>query len=144
MTAVAAPSSPCRDCETGACPCGSACSGCNYTGQCSSCHGRGVVEGPPPRRSGWAVKNKGTTGHRWGTRPPMPECKGCGRAHRCDTPYYGLTPAEVLHRVIEAPGLRDRPRCTVCCVPFGSTKSRWYQIARSRGCASIGTFHKIA
>lgn len=135
--------SPCRDCETGACPCGSTCEGCDFTGDCSSCQGTGFVEGPPPAPSGWGLRNRGSTGHRWGLRPPMPPCTGCGREHRCDTPYYGVSPDEVLRRVNDAPGLRDRPRCTVCCVPFGNTTSRWYQLAQSRGCASPGSFGKI-
>jgi hypothetical protein len=144
VTAVAAPSHPCRDCETGACPCGAACEGCDFTGDCSSCRGTGFVESPTPKPNGWSKKTRDTTGRRWGTKRPMEPCVGCDRAHKCDTNYYRMTPDEVLTKVMNSPGVRDRPRCTICCVPFGSTKSHWYQVAVSRGCATVGTFHKIA
>jgi len=139
---MAAPTHPCPDCETGACPCGVTCSGCDFTGRCSTCGGSGAAEGAAPPRVNWSLPNKGSTGHRWGKKPPMPECEGCGRTHRYDTPYYRLSPEEVLRHVSKAPVLRNRPRCTICCVPFGSTKSRWYQVARARCCITPGTFGK--
>jgi hypothetical protein len=136
--------SPCRDCETGDCPCGATCEGCDFTGDCSSCRGTGFVEGAPPRPTGWARPSRRSPRRPWSVKPPMNPCAGCDRAHRSDNPYYGLTPEQVLSKVVNSPGVRDRPRCVICCVPFGGTKSRWYQVARSRDCVTVGTFCKIA
>lgn len=141
MTAPAG-HSPCRDCETGACPCGATCEGCDFTGNCSTCRGTGFVEGSGEPRGlrpgGW------NAGLRYGEKLPMEPCEGCTRAHRCDSAYYRMSPQQVLNLVTASPSLRDRPRCTVCHVPFGSMKSRWFQAAVARGCATVGTFRKIA
>jgi hypothetical protein len=132
---------PCPDCETGACPCGATCEGCDFTGDCPSCRGSGFVEGPAPKLNPWCTR--GNTGMRYGKKRPMDPCVGCDRKHRCDKDYYRMTPDEVLRKVIDTPRVRRWPRCAVCCVPFNSTTSRWYQVAHSRGCVTPGTFRKV-
>jgi hypothetical protein len=134
--------SPCSDCETGACPCGATCEGCDFTGDCSSCRGTGVVEGLP--RSLNPHRTRGTTGKRWGKKSPMDPCIGCGREHRCDKGYYRMTPDQVLRKVMNTPRIRHWPRCAICCVPFNNTTSRWYLTACSRGRVTEGTFRKVA
>lgn len=34
----------CTFCENGACPCGTGCEGCAFTGVCAECHGREIAE----------------------------------------------------------------------------------------------------
>lgn len=139
MSAPASVTHPCEDCETGACPCGSGCEACNYTGACSSCWGSGNAPGPArvwaepkPRRVANPQRGR-TQGMRWARKPPMPPCEGCTRCRRSDSAYYGLPVEQVRKLVTETAGVRDRARCKFCSVPFGSHSSRWYLLALERG-----------
>lgn len=132
---------PCEDCETGACPCGAACEGCQFTSICQTCRGSGIAPGPAPVRHLPTVPTRHQLDRAeragYGTVRKMPPCPGCTREHDSQSPFYRLDPDEVHRRVSDNRNLRERPRCKDCGVPFGSTRSRWYLIALTRGAVEI-------
>lgn len=108
---------PCQDCETGACPCGARCSGCEYTGDCQSCRGTSFVEGPPPS-------------------PVAPTMRGTVRAlptrrRTINYPATRKTASSPLDfRPIRIPDMPPDPR-EVRCSPYTGTLRRRTQNGRS-------------
>lgn len=131
MTA-AAQTRACADCETGDCPCGVTCEGCDYTGKCQTCRGTTVVSGAPIQRVPLGRRPSFPIVHERGTRGPSAPCGGCDRQRRSDSPYYGKTAEQTHEMANEDVSNREKPRCVTCGRPFLGKASRWYRIALHR------------
>lgn len=132
---------PCEDCETGDCLCVGGCDACQFTGKCQTCRGTGTAPGPGPERHLPTVPTRRqldrTERAAWGSVCKMPPCSGCTREHNSQSPFFRIEPDEVHRRVNANRSARERPRCNVCGVPFGSTQSRWYLAALARGAVEV-------
>jgi hypothetical protein len=121
---------PCEDCETGACPCGVTCEGCDYTGLCQSCFGTCQVGGSvrdPVKLGRPAAGQK--------SRRSTPPCLGCDRRKRYDSPYFGLSVDEVHAQLNADIKNREHVRCALCGRAFTSFGSEALTVAMMRGAA---------